>query len=178
MIVDYFMRRGWHQAEDWLKWGSGAYWYTGGIYWPGVVAVLVGIAASIAFSNSPTYVSPLMRDYLRWGDLSFEFGLLSAALTYFVMARRHPQFQKSNRTFLSPVTQLHICYEHRRSDASCDKIYRRCRVLAADRAIPEKSPCSSGARPAGACQVIPGNQSHVVRVFECTGDIDPSHRNA
>jgi nucleobase:cation symporter-1, NCS1 family len=96
VIVDYFMRRGRYQAEDWLKWGSGAYWYTGGIYWPGVVALLVGIAASIAFSNSPTYVSPLMHDYLRWGDLSFEFGLVSAALMYFVMARRHPQFQKSD----------------------------------------------------------------------------------
>ena len=76
-----------------MKWGSGAYWYDNGIFWPGVLALLVGIAASIVFSNSPTYVSPVMHDYLGWGDLSFESGLVLSALTYFVLARRHPSFR-------------------------------------------------------------------------------------
>lgn len=95
VIVDYFMRRGHYQADAWMKWGSGAYWYSSGIFWPGVIALLVGTAASLVFSNSPTYVSPLMRDYLGWGDLSFEFGLLSAGLTYFVLARRSSLFRKT-----------------------------------------------------------------------------------
>jgi len=95
VIVDYFMRGGRYQADAWMKWGSGAYWYTGGIFWPGIVALLVGITASILFSNSPTYVSPLMRDYLGWGDLSFESGLVLSALTYFLLARRHPSFRQS-----------------------------------------------------------------------------------
>jgi NCS1 family nucleobase:cation symporter-1 len=34
-----------------------------------------------------------MRDYLGWGDLSFEFGLFSAGLTYFMLARRNPLFR-------------------------------------------------------------------------------------
>jgi NCS1 family nucleobase:cation symporter-1 len=93
IIVDYFMRRGRYRADAWMKWGSGAYWYDSGIFWPGVVALLVGTAASLAFSNSPTFVSPLMRDYLGWGDLSFEFGLFSAGLTYFMLARRNPLFR-------------------------------------------------------------------------------------
>jgi nucleobase:cation symporter-1, NCS1 family len=95
VIVDYFMRRGRYQTDAWMQWGGGAYWYKAGVFWPGVIALLVGIVASLVFSNSPTYVSPLMRDYLGWGDLSFEFGLLSSALTYFVLARRNPLFRKA-----------------------------------------------------------------------------------
>ena len=76
-----------------MKWGSGAYWYDGGIFWPGVIALLTGIVASLLFSNSPTFVSPLMRDYLGWGDLSFEFGLFAAGVTYFTMARRSQHFR-------------------------------------------------------------------------------------
>jgi nucleobase:cation symporter-1, NCS1 family len=93
VVVDYFMRRGRYQADAWMKWGGGAYWYDAGIFWPGVFALLLGIVASLAFSNSPTFVSPLMRDYLGWGDLSFEFGLVSAAVSYFVLARRSPHFR-------------------------------------------------------------------------------------
>ena len=96
VIVDYFMRDGRYSMDDWMKWGSGAYWYNGGIFWPGVSALIIGTVACVAFSNSPTYVSPLMRDVLGWGDLSFEAGLLLAGLTYFALARRHPLFHKSN----------------------------------------------------------------------------------
>ncbi|WP_433706616.1 purine-cytosine permease family protein [Paraburkholderia sacchari] len=96
VIVDYFMRDGRYRREDWMKWGSGAYWYNGGIFWPGVIALITGTVACVAFSNSPTYVSPLMHNVLGWGDLSFEAGLLLAGLTYFVLARRHPLFHKSN----------------------------------------------------------------------------------
>jgi nucleobase:cation symporter-1, NCS1 family len=95
VVVDYFMRDGRYQADAWMKWGGGAYWYKAGIFWPGVVGLMVGIVASLAFSNSPTFVSPLMRDFLGWGDLSFEFGLLSAGLTYYFLARRHPCFNKA-----------------------------------------------------------------------------------
>jgi NCS1 family nucleobase:cation symporter-1 len=95
VIGDYFMRGGRYQVDAWMKWGDGAYWYNAGIFWPGVIAWLVGIVASLAFSNSTTFVSPMMRDYLGWGDLSFECGLLSAGLTYYVLARRHPLFRSA-----------------------------------------------------------------------------------
>ncbi|WP_109480202.1 cytosine permease [Paraburkholderia sp. C35] len=96
VVVDYFMRGGKYRADDWMKWGSGAYWYTGGVFWPGVIAWALGIVASILFSNSPTYVSPLMRDVLGWGDLSFEFSFLVGGGVYFALARRHPLFQFSS----------------------------------------------------------------------------------
>ncbi|MGU7782166.1 purine-cytosine permease family protein [Burkholderia sp. PU8-34] len=97
VIVDYFLRRGRYEADAWMKWGSGAYWYRNGIFWPGVIALVVGTAASVLFSNSPSYVSPLMRDALGWGDLSFEFGLLVAGLAYYALARRHPSLRTASR---------------------------------------------------------------------------------
>ena len=96
VIVDYFLRGGRYQADAWMKWGRGAYWYNHGIFWPGVVALVTGTVASVLFSNSPAYVSPLMRDYLGWGDLSFEFGLFFAGATYFMLARRHPSLRAAS----------------------------------------------------------------------------------
>ncbi|MFM0139249.1 cytosine permease [Caballeronia grimmiae] len=93
VVVDYFLRGGRYRADDWMKWGSGAYWYTAGVFWPGMIAWLLGIVAALAFSNSPTFVSPLMRDVLRWGDMSFECSLLIGGLAYFLLARRHPLFR-------------------------------------------------------------------------------------
>ncbi|GAB0117213.1 purine-cytosine permease family protein [Acidisoma sp. 7E03] len=87
VIVDYFMRDGRYDSADWMPWKESAYWYTGGVFLPGVIAFVVGTAASLAFSNSPTFASPLMKTYLGWGDLSFEVGLVSAGLIYFFLAR-------------------------------------------------------------------------------------------
>ncbi|MFD1555052.1 purine-cytosine permease family protein [Paraburkholderia silviterrae] len=98
VIVDYFLRNGRYRTDAWMQWGSGAYWYRHGIFWPGVIALVAGTAASVLFSNSTTYVSPLMRDYLGWGDLSFEFGLLFAGATYYLLARQHPALRWASPT--------------------------------------------------------------------------------
>lgn len=95
VIVDYFMRRGNYRTADWMKWGGGAYWYNGGVFWPGVIAFVVGIVASLLFSNSPTLVSPLMRDVLGWGDVGFLIGPISAGLVYFLLANGNPAFRRS-----------------------------------------------------------------------------------
>ena len=87
VIVDYFMRDGNYSSVDMMKWGSGRYWYRNGIFWPGVTAFAVGIIMSLVFSNSETYASPLMTNVLGWGDLSFEAGILSAALVYWALAK-------------------------------------------------------------------------------------------
>ncbi|MDN0083894.1 cytosine permease [Crenobacter sp. SG2305] len=92
IAVDYFMRKGNYNPADLMKWGSGDYWYSKGVFWPGVVAWLVGIVVSIAFSNSPVYASPLMTHYLGWGDVGFELGLLVPGLLYYVLAKKHLAF--------------------------------------------------------------------------------------
>ena len=88
IIVDYFMRNGQYNSADLMKWGSGRYWYRGGLFWPGLIAFTVGIALSLLFSNSSSFVSPLMANVLGWGDLSFEAGITSAALVYWVLAKK------------------------------------------------------------------------------------------
>ncbi len=89
VIVDYFLRDGRYNSVDLMKWGTGRYWYRSGIFWPGVSAFAVGIILSLIFSNSSSFVSPLMSNVLGWGDLSFEAGIISAALVYWVLARQH-----------------------------------------------------------------------------------------
>ena len=87
VIVDYFLRRGRYSVGDWQKWRAGSYWYKSGYFWPGVIAFAVGVVASLVFSNSPTYVSPLMSKVLGWGDMSFEFGLIVPGFLYWFLAR-------------------------------------------------------------------------------------------
>jgi len=87
IVVDYFMRDGCYSARDLMLWRSSGYWYSNGVRWAGVSAFIAGLAASLTFSNSDLYASPLMTRYLGGTDLSFEAGMVVAGLTYFLLAR-------------------------------------------------------------------------------------------
>lgn len=88
VITDYFMRRGLYDIDALMQWGHGRYWYAGGVFWPGLIAFVLGISVSIASCNSPTYSSPLALRLLGGADLSLELGLIVPALAYFFLARR------------------------------------------------------------------------------------------
>jgi NCS1 family nucleobase:cation symporter-1 len=88
VITDYFMRKGRYNTRDLMRWGAGEYWFQNGCAWPGLIAFLVGTAASVAFSNSPSFESPLARNFLGGADLSFEIGLVVPAALYYCLARR------------------------------------------------------------------------------------------
>lgn len=87
MIVDYFLRGGRYKPDAIMQWSGGAYWYHQGVFWPGMIAFFMGIVVSVVFSNSETFTSPLMVHVLGWGDLGFETGIVSAGLTYWLLAR-------------------------------------------------------------------------------------------
>jgi NCS1 family nucleobase:cation symporter-1 len=87
VIVDYFIRKGEYDSADLMRWGGGRYWYRGGLFWPGAIAFALGLAASLAFSNSQLYASPLMTGYLGGTDLSFEAGIVVSAIVYYALAR-------------------------------------------------------------------------------------------
>ena len=87
VITDYFLRGGHYDHTDLMRWGGGRYWFDNGTAWPGLVAFVVGIVASVACSNSPSFESPLAQSWLGGADLSFELGLLLPALLYYLMAR-------------------------------------------------------------------------------------------
>jgi len=88
VVLDYFMRSGRYSHPDLMKWGSGRYWYSGGVLWAGVVAFVLGLAASVLFSNSDLFHSPLMTGLLGGTDLSFEAGMLVAGVIYYLTSRR------------------------------------------------------------------------------------------
>jgi NCS1 family nucleobase:cation symporter-1 len=82
------MRDGEYDGTDLMLWGRGRYWYSGGIYWPGILAFLLGLGASFLFANGDLYTSPLMTRFFGGTDLSFESGLIVAGLIYYFLKRR------------------------------------------------------------------------------------------
>lgn len=88
VVVDHFSRGGRYSGQDLMKWGGGRYWYRGGVRWQGMVAFAAGLAASVLFSNSDLYASPLMTGPFGGTDLSFEAGMLVSGTLYFVLTRR------------------------------------------------------------------------------------------
>ena len=88
VVLDYFMRGGTYSHRDLMTWGGGRYWYSGGVLWAGVIAFLVGLGASLLFSNSEMFASPLMTQLLGGTDLSFEAGMLVSGGLYYVLSRR------------------------------------------------------------------------------------------
>jgi nucleobase:cation symporter-1, NCS1 family len=87
VVLDYFMRDGRYLSDDLMQWRTSAYWYRGGIRWAGMIAFVAGLGASLLFSNSDLYASPLMIRMFGGTDLSFEVGMLVAGSFYFVLAR-------------------------------------------------------------------------------------------
>ncbi len=88
VVLDYFMRGGRYSHADLMRWHGGGYWYSGGILWPGVAAFLLGLAASLGFTNSDLYHSPLMTHLFGGTDLSFEAGMLVAGVVYYLAVKR------------------------------------------------------------------------------------------
>ena len=86
VVLDYFMRGGDYSRRDLMIWGGGRYWYSGGVLWAGVSAFVLGLGASLLFSNSDLFASPLMTKFLGGTDLSFEAGMLVSGALYYLLA--------------------------------------------------------------------------------------------
>ena len=88
VVVDYFLRDGNYNSSEMMEWKSSVYWYKSGVFWPGMISFILGIAACIVFSNSSTFASPLMTHFLKVGDCSFEAGIIVAGICYYTFARQ------------------------------------------------------------------------------------------
>lgn len=100
VVVDYFLRRGRYSGRDLMRWGGGEYWYRRGVCWPGFIAFVLGLTASVVCSNSDLYASPLMNRLFGGTDLSFEAGILVAGVLYYGL-------KGGGRTRLSAAGRLH-----------------------------------------------------------------------
>jgi nucleobase:cation symporter-1, NCS1 family len=88
VITDFFLRRGRYDINALVAWRSGEYWFASGFGWAGIAAFLAGVAASVAFSYSDTFPSPIARRLFNGADLSSEFGILLPILIYYLIRRR------------------------------------------------------------------------------------------
>jgi nucleobase:cation symporter-1, NCS1 family len=79
VLTDYWLRRGrFHERE----------FYDSGHNPPaGLVAMVVGILASVPFWNQALWQGPLALAHPEWGDLSFLVGFFVAAAVYYLLAR-------------------------------------------------------------------------------------------
>lgn len=91
MVVDYLLRRGRYDAPALAAKGGGTYWRNGGFNWKALASLALGMFAAIMWTDAayyfPSYTSPLSRS-TQGADFSWLFGLVVAALAYYLMSRR------------------------------------------------------------------------------------------
>ncbi|HET9720271.1 MAG TPA: cytosine permease [Solirubrobacteraceae bacterium] len=87
-ILDYFLRRGRYDSVSLMETARGVYYRNGGIHWPGVIALLIGMVATASWLNAyPAWTSPLST-HTGGADLSAFMGALFGGVSYYLLARR------------------------------------------------------------------------------------------
>jgi purine-cytosine permease-like protein len=90
-LVDWALRKFRYSASDLQKTRSGLYYRSGGIHWPGIIAQILGMIASLmALDAYPHYVSPI-SNATNGADFSIFTGLLVGGVVYYLLARRSVQ---------------------------------------------------------------------------------------
>jgi purine-cytosine permease-like protein len=84
-LVDSWKRRNRYDAPGLLAGAGGAYWYSGGVHWPGVIAQVAGMVAALLWLNSPIWVGPLSKAF-GGSDMSVFLSALVAGGVYLAMA--------------------------------------------------------------------------------------------
>ncbi len=87
-LVDYALRRGRYDSRALLDPRPGIYWRSGGLHWPGLIAMGLGMAAAASWLNAyPAWTSPL-TDASGGADFSVFAGALVGGGVYWLLARR------------------------------------------------------------------------------------------
>jgi nucleobase:cation symporter-1, NCS1 family len=87
-LVDYLLRRGRYDHDALLNEKGGRYYRNGGIFWPAIIAQVVGMVAAALWLNAYSpYVSPL-SSRVGGSDFSVFMGLFFGGITYYLLARR------------------------------------------------------------------------------------------
>lgn len=88
-VVDFFLRRGNYASDDLLLPSGGAYWYSRGVGWRALTALLVGVIAGALVANTALFQGFIAMDYLGGADLSPFVGLGVGAGLYYLLAANH-----------------------------------------------------------------------------------------
>jgi nucleobase:cation symporter-1, NCS1 family len=87
LLTDYVLRRGDYDVNALHSWGSGSYWYRGGISWAALGIYLVGVLAAFSVANSTLWTSPVSTHLLGGADLSLFAGLIVTSILYYIVMR-------------------------------------------------------------------------------------------
>ena len=85
-LVDMLKRRG-YDPHSLIETGSkGRYYYRGGVHWSGVLAWLLGIIVSLAFTSSPWFNGPFAVGIFASSSLGYFIGFGVSALAYWLFS--------------------------------------------------------------------------------------------
>ncbi|MDX6326186.1 MAG: nucleobase:cation symporter, family [Nocardioidaceae bacterium] len=85
-VVDFLLRRGRYASDDLLLARGGSYWYSGGIGWPALTALGIGVLGGVLVANTSQFQGPIAMNLLGGADLSPVVGLLLGAGVYYALA--------------------------------------------------------------------------------------------
>jgi purine-cytosine permease-like protein len=93
-ITDYLLRRGKYDPAALAQGKGGLYWRSGGVHWPGIIALAAGMVAAVMWINGtyyvPSYAGPISNHFpgMRGSDFSWVLGLIVSSLAYWLLAAR------------------------------------------------------------------------------------------
>ena len=89
LTVDWLLRRGRYDKAALVNESGGVYWRSGGINWKAIIAMALGMAASLLWINAqfyqPSYLSPL-SSATNGSDFSWLVGIVVGAAVYFALS--------------------------------------------------------------------------------------------
>jgi NCS1 nucleoside transporter family len=85
-VVDYFLRKGNYVSQDLLLPKGGSYWYTRGVNWPAMIALIIGVIFGALTANTAKFQGFIAMDYLGGADISPFVGLILGAGIYYALA--------------------------------------------------------------------------------------------
>lgn len=92
-LLDWVLRRGRYSISGLEDTTGGPYWGTGGVRWPAMGALLIGIVVAALFANTGSFVGPVAAlfspaDPAYAPDLSIAAGIISAAASQLFLTSR------------------------------------------------------------------------------------------
>ena len=90
-LVDMALKKFNYKSEDLVRSSGGIYWFSNGVNWNAITALIAGAVAAALFTNATFFVSPIVSGPLGGMDLSIPAGLIvGGGLYYLLEARRKP----------------------------------------------------------------------------------------
>ncbi len=87
-LVDMYLRRYRYASEDLVRPRDGLYWFSNGVNWTAIAALVAGAGGSVLFTNATLFASPLTTGPLGGADLSIPVGMLVGGAVYYAFNRR------------------------------------------------------------------------------------------